>query len=266
MKLLVLVLQVWCLADHKADSFIFGSPGRVKHHLKLTRRDSLKWTGRAYYATSNNHDKDTIKSIFTRSSISSQNSNLDNLSLILPSFALSLSVFLSSITTPAWALSIDPTVFNGQYADPFHPLCERNIQVSPDGTTFHYSGTAVGPKNDPVLRGCTIEEQVTYGLRQGAFDGFIIDGYKVSVGDGIHEGVWEPAGTVNDRSLSGVDLDGIRWNDGNKWTKIESQGGGVYVEKGVGKKAGEWVFLAYVIFSLLAGVKGVYDKVASKGE
>ena len=71
----------------------------------------------------------------------------------------------------------------------------------------HYTGTAVGPKGDPVLRGCSAEEQAKYTLRRGAFDAMIspTDG-AISAGDGVHEGVWEK--------------DGIRWNDGNKWRKL----------------------------------------------
>ena len=35
-------------------------------------------------------------------------------------------------------------------------------------------------------------------------------------------------------------------------------------EKSLGKQAGEWFFLAYVGFSTLAGVKGVFDKIQEK--
>ena len=58
---------------------------------------------------------------------------------------------------PALAV-VDPSVFTNEYADPLHPQCLRRIEVSKDGTTFHYSGTAVGPKDDPVLRGCSAQE------------------------------------------------------------------------------------------------------------
>ena len=59
--------------------------------------------------------------------------------------------------------------FDHEYADPFHPLCDRKIQVT--GQTFQYTGTAVGPKGDPVNRGCSAAEIKQYGLRQGAFEG-----------------------------------------------------------------------------------------------
>jgi hypothetical protein len=119
-----------------------------------------------------------------------------------------------------------PFIYTNDYSDPLHPICERHIVVNPDGKTFHYTGTAVGPKNDPVLRGCTPKEIELYTLRYGAFDGMILPttkttttmgtSYKISAGDGIHEGIWEPALTV-DPSIPYYDVDGIRWNDGNKW-------------------------------------------------
>jgi len=114
----------------------------------------------------------------------------------------------------------DPFLFNGDYADPFHPYCERHLKVSQDGKTFQYTGTAVGPKDDPVLRGCSPQEQATYGSRSGAFQGLIInDGSAISAGDGVHEGVWEPK---NSNSLQKYgNEDGIRWNDGNKWVKLQ---------------------------------------------
>lgn len=112
--------------------------------------------------------------------------------------------------------AVDASVFTNDYGDPLHPLCERHIQVSKDVKTFHYSGTAVGPKNDPVLRGCSPEEIRKFGLQQGAFDGVILSNNKISAGDGIHEGKWEPANTATTK-LGYEDVDGIRWNDGNKW-------------------------------------------------
>ena len=48
-----------------------------------------------------------------------------------------------------------------------------------------------------------------YKLRQWAFEG-TIRGDVVDVGDGVHNGKWES--------------NGIRWNDGNKWTKQQGQG------------------------------------------
>ena len=131
-------------------------------------------------------------------------------------------------TQPAYARVLDestPQIYNNDYADPFHPLCARKIEVSSDGKSFHYSGTAVGPKGDSVLRGCSREEIEKYKLRIGAFDGAIVeDGNRLDAGDGVHVGVWEPAGsTANDKDMKenvGVlydDVDGIRWNDGNKW-------------------------------------------------
>uniref|UniRef100_A0A7S1VKV3 Uncharacterized protein n=1 Tax=Grammatophora oceanica TaxID=210454 RepID=A0A7S1VKV3_9STRA len=115
-----------------------------------------------------------------------------------------------------------PSVFTNDYADPFHPLCERHILVSKDLKTFHYSGTAVGPKDDPVRRGCSPDEVAKYGLRQGAFDGLLLSETQISAGDGIHEGVWEPANSAKTK-LGYEEKDGIRWNDGNKWVVLKPE-------------------------------------------
>jgi hypothetical protein len=133
------------------------------------------------------------------------------------------SLFVSASLAVLPAHAVNPSIFTNDYSDPFHPLCERHIQVDDGGKTFHYSGTAVGPKDDPVLRGCSPEEIIKYKLRQGAFDGFIVsnNGQRISAGDGIHEGVWEPAGSVKTSNLGYEDVDGIRWNDGNKWVVLK---------------------------------------------
>jgi hypothetical protein len=130
----------------------------------------------------------------------------------------------------------------------------RNIKVNQDGKTFHYAGTAVGPKDDPVLRGCSYQEQKEFGLRRGAFDGEVMPGLKISAGDGIHEGVWEPANSVTKYS-DYKDVDGIRWNDGNKWVVKNSP---------IANLFGEGLFLAYVGVSLLAGGKWVVDQIQKR--
>jgi hypothetical protein len=158
-------------------------------------------------------------------------------------------------SSPALAAT-DPSasVFNHVYEDPLHPLCLRNIKVNQDGKTFHYAGTAVGPKDDPVLRGCSYQEQKEFGLRRGAFDGEVMPGLKISAGDGIHEGVWEPANSVTKYS-DYKDVDGIRWNDGNKWVVKNSP---------IANLFGEGLFLAYVGVSLLAGGKWVVDQIQKR--
>lgn len=168
--------------------------------------------------------------------------------------------------TPAQA--VDSSVFNHEYADPFHPYCERKIEVAKDGKTFHYSGTAVGPKGDDgPLRGCSPQEIKQYTLRQGSFDGDILDDLRISAGDGIHEGVWEPKNTAN-TNLGYEDVDGIRWNDGNKWivksqSRVVKNGEGKYVveKKPTTVIVGEFIFYSYLGASTLAGVKGVVDAI-----
>lgn len=127
-------------------------------------------------------------------------------------------------TTTASTNVMNPFIYTNDYSDPLHPLCERHIDVNDDGVTFHYSGTAVGPRGDPILRGCTPKEIELYKLRLGSFDGFILtnDKNRISVGDGIHEGIWESAYTV-DSTMPYYNVDGIRWNDGNKWIVITTK-------------------------------------------
>lgn len=103
----------------------------------------------------------------------------------IPILSLLLSVQLASPSLAA----VD-SIFNHEYSDPLHLLCHRRIQVlENDSTKFHYTGTAVGPKDDTVLRGCSKEEIRKYKLRRGEFYGDILPGNKISAGDGIHEGV-----------------------------------------------------------------------------
>jgi len=169
--------------------------------------------------------------------------------------AASLVVVVSASSPPAPAFAVvDPSIFTNDYADPLHPQCKRRIQVSRDGTTFHYSGTAVGPKDDDsVLRGCSPQEIKEFGIRRGQFDGRIIGDGKISAGDGIHEGVWEPAFSVTGQPFD--DVDGIRWNDGNKWT---------VVKKSLAEQGAEYFFWTYITFSLAAGAKGLYDGIQRK--
>jgi hypothetical protein len=182
------------------------------------------------------------------------------------SLALSLAITASAIL-PAYA--VDAQIFTNDYADPFHPLCQRHVEVFKDGKSFHYSGTAVGPKGDTVLRGCSAQEIKDFGLRKGAFDGIILSDNRISAGDDIHEGVWEPANSAS-TTLGYEDVDGIRWNDGNKWI-VKSQSiakvkGDKYVveSKSGATRVGEAIFLAYIGFSTLAGAKGVYDGIQRK--
>jgi len=164
---------------------------------------------------------------------------------------------------PTTTIITDTTkkIFNHNYADPLHPECIRKIEVNKDGMGFHYSGTGVGQKDDSVLRGCTPSEIREYKIRRSAFDGKILPGLKLDAGDGIHVGTWEPAVAnananananvnANTNALLYTDVDGIRWNDGNKW---------IVEEESAGSVAGKYFFVAYIGFSALAGVKGAVD-------
>ena len=165
--------------------------------------------------------------------------------------------------------SVYPSVLSGEYSDPQHPQCRRTLQVDEDGTTLHFSGTNLGSTNDHqagvfLRRGsCSRNEIQMYGLRTERFDGQILPsgGLKLNLGhEGVDdEGVWEPANSVIDPKLSFKAVDGIRWNDGTKWIVKKEQG-----DKPLSTVIGEWIFLAYIGFSTLAGVKGVWDKIQEK--
>ena len=161
-----------------------------------------------------------------------------------------------AIAFPALAASagsgFDSKLFTNDYEDPLHPLCRRQIQVSLDGNTFHYSGSSVGPKDDPVLRGCSPKLVKEFGgLKKESFDGTIAAN-KISAGDSTLQGVWEPAGSAE---LEFGDVDGIRWNDGNKW---------IVKKKTVAVQVGEFITFAYIGVSILAGFNGVYKMYQKK--
>lgn len=231
----------------KPNAFTYNSAQNIKSHQRILL---------TYLESSANNDL-----------ISNSNKQYDTnfFSKAIPSVLLSICI-LSTVSIPASfaaTAGINSMNYQGDYADPFHPYCERHIDVASTGKTFHYSGTAVGPKGDTVLRGCSEEEQKLYGSRNGAFDGSIIEaGAKITAGDGIHEGLWEPAFS-NKKGMKYGDVDGIRWDDGNKWVKLASPSDvltfpDTYKEKSkvdIFNEGGKWFFVAYVVISLAAGAK-----------
>jgi hypothetical protein len=61
-------------------------------------------------------------------------------------------------------------------------------------------------------------------------------------------------------------VDGIRWNDGNKWivegqamVQKNAEGKNVVIKKPMSTVIGEVVIFSYITFSGLAGVKGIVD-------
>jgi len=183
--------------------------------------------------------------------------------------ASSLSPVLAAATTSAF----DPSIYQGDYRDPLHPLCERHITVDVDNRKWYYTGTDVGPKGMSELHGCSKAEIAQYGLRQGAFEGIILPDGRLSVGDGVHEAVWEPASkkysadsTTTNVVFGFEDVDGIRFDDHNKWvvldqSRVAVERNGKYVvrSKGLGFQVVQTIFVLYIGFSTLAGVKGLYD-------
>ncbi|KAL7569313.1 hypothetical protein ACA910_016856 [Epithemia clementina (nom. ined.)] len=219
--------------------------------------------------------KDWHTSAFYRRS--SKKTTGEDASIQVPSWATSAAaasiMCFCSILTPLPSNAASPSsVFNHDYADPLHPFCNRKIEVLRDGKSFHFSGTSVGAKDDTVLHGCSSEEIKLYKLRNGEFDGLILDdGYRISAGDGIHEGVWEPKNTATS-NLGYEDVDGIRWNDGNKWI-VKSQSyvqksdnGNTVVKKPLSIALGEFIFLSYIGFSTLAGAYGLIKGIQQQNQ
>lgn len=190
----------------------------------------------------------TTQSFCLPESLQSELGRVDNKLKLKTRLASLLLATSFALGTPAVAAAVGSplSVFTNDYSDPLHLLCERHVKVSSDGKTFHFSGTQGKP-------GCTPDEIKEFGISKKTFDGFV-DGTKISAGDGIHEGVWEPANSATTK-MGYEDSDGIRWEDGNKW---------IVKQKSLGTKIGETIFLAYIGFSTLAGVKGVADKVRSQ--
>ncbi|KAG7347205.1 hypothetical protein IV203_006274 [Nitzschia inconspicua] len=157
----------------------------------------------------------------------------------------------------ASAAALDAYVFNHEYADPLHPECKRKIHVNKDGKSFRYTGTAVGGKDDSILRGCSYAEIKEYGFRRETFEGRILPGNRLDFGgrDGKRIGLWETANDSGSISIPYAGFDGIRWGDDDKW---------IVKDKPLATSIGEFIFLAYIGFSTLAGVKGVYDGIQRK--
>lgn len=177
----------------------------------------------------------------------------------------SASLIATSTTTVTTTLPSLPP-FTNSYVDPDHPLCERRINVGKDGATFTLSGTAVGPTSmhsETIRgRGCSQEEIKEYGgIRNFIIRGQVVDNGRVlsatttSSSDGTTvklEGRWD--------EQEGSDTGGVfRWNDdrgssssSSKWIVTTPP------EKTLQVQIGEYIFLAYVGFSLLAGIKGFF--------
>jgi hypothetical protein len=163
--------------------------------------------------------------------------------------------YCTSCLLPCQAL--DVSIYNQDYEDPLHPLCQRHIRVNSVANTFHYSGTdvfATATDGSGVKLGCSFQEQKEFGLQRTEFDGTFSSDGKISAGDGIHEGVWEPANSAT-TTLGFEDLDGIRWIDGNKWTVKSTS---------TATKIGGFVFYAYLTASTFAGIKGIADGIRKR--
>jgi hypothetical protein len=159
--------------------------------------------------------------------------------IFVPAVVLPLLLTFMIAVLPAQASDtavIAANNFNNVYADPLHPLCERKMEVAKDGTTFHYSGKAVGEPSkddDPTgvfVRGCSQTEIQQYTSRQEAFDGLVLGGGK---------------------------RNSLEVADGTVQKNLE--GKNEVVKKPMSTAIGEFVIFSYITFSGLAGVKGIVD-------
>jgi hypothetical protein len=111
----------------------------------------------------------------------------------------------ASIATISAALSTAPLVsqavdFSGSYADPFHQNCQRVIEVK--GSSAILSGTDGNPACPPDGSG-------TAWKLTGKVDGdkIFVD-FSPKGGPTNLKGYWDASSPA-----------GIKWPDGNKWTK-----------------------------------------------
>jgi hypothetical protein len=183
-----------------------------------------------------------------------QNDALPFIRGVVQQTTLSFMAILLCTQDVATAAAPEAYVFNHEYADPLHPDCKRKIQVNKVGTSFKYTGTIVGEKSDSILRGCTYEEIKEYGVRRETSEGAILPGNKLLFANDERIGFWEP-GSSGSSNRPYIDVDGIRWSDDEKW---------IVKDKPLSTVIGEFIFLAYIGFSTLAGVKAVYDGIQRK--
>eukprot|EP00542_Grammatophora_oceanica_P012154 CAMPEP_0194032712 /NCGR_PEP_ID=MMETSP0009_2-20130614/5596_1 /TAXON_ID=210454 /ORGANISM="Grammatophora oceanica, Strain CCMP 410" /LENGTH=136 /DNA_ID=CAMNT_0038673237 /DNA_START=45 /DNA_END=455 /DNA_ORIENTATION=- len=100
-------------------------------------------------------------------------------------------------TTPNVADATVAPDFSGSYSDPNHPNCQRIISV--DGTKANLKGTDGNP-------GCPADGSGAKWYLTGKVDGSsILVDFTPKGGPADLKGVW--------------DNNGIRWPDGNKWSK-----------------------------------------------
>lgn len=111
-----------------------------------------------------------------------------------------------SIASVTAALSTAPLIsqaavdFSGSYADPFHPNCQRVVQVQ--GSNAFLSGTDGNP-------GCPPDGSGKAWKLTGKVDGdTILVDFSPKGGPADLKGVWDASTPP-----------GIVWPDGNKWSK-----------------------------------------------
>jgi hypothetical protein len=115
---------------------------------------------------------------------------------------------------PAAASAGGPAEFAGSYADPFHPNCQRTIVVQdkgklPAAAAVTLRGTDGNPGCPPDGSGAP---WTLAGTADAATGSLLVD-FSPKGGPADLRGVWEEGEAGGSP--------GIRWPDGNKWTKID---------------------------------------------
>jgi hypothetical protein len=150
----------------------------------------------------------------------------------------------------------DASVLMGEYSD-----------LDENGRSFHFSGTDLGLLVDDggVSRGWSPGEILNYPLlgTEERLDGNVmlrLPGLQLSNGYGDDKGVWKsPINSVIEPNMPSKAVDGLTKSHDDETTGIKKE-----TKKPLSTVIGEWIFLAYIGFSTLAGVKGVWDKIQEK--
>ena len=109
----------------------------------------------------------------------------------------------------------DYMVFDHLYRDPLHPRCPRRVQIEivkqswdEDGPHMvaHFSGRDLNVE-DASFSSCSEAAVGRYGLKQWSFDANMLPDSTFDTG--TRRGIWKQ--------------DGILWEDGSKWTVIDSR-------------------------------------------
>jgi hypothetical protein len=137
-------------------------------------------------------------------------------------WAIGTAAAMSALPLPAVASGGAPVDFTGSYSDPFHPNCQRSITQEMNKMAASTAWSSSSPASVLTLRGtdgnpgCPSDGSGTPWILTGTADtgsGSLVVDFSPKGGPANLRGVWEQD--------AGGGSPGIRWPDGNKWTKID---------------------------------------------